>query len=100
MAMTFAEQRFLQEIREFEQDLIQQWREHGIQILPDVERRAREHGHHIGMRMALLRQLRFLFGRQVDGDPERRVACASVEQVERWADRILSAGTLAEIFAD
>jgi hypothetical protein len=36
----------------------------------------------------------------VGGAPERRVAFASVEQVELWADRILSAGTLPEIFAD
>jgi hypothetical protein len=36
----------------------------------------------------------------VDGDPERRIASASLEQVELWAERILSAGTLAEVLAD
>jgi hypothetical protein len=31
---------------------------------------------------------------------ERRVAAASAEQVEVWAERVLSAATLAELLAD
>lgn len=98
--MTCAEQRLLRDLQEFEQDLIRQLREGGIQLLPDLVRQARERGFLIGGRRLLLRQLRILFGNQVDGDPERRVVSASLEQVELWMDRILSAGTLAEVLAD
>jgi hypothetical protein len=45
-------------------------------------------------------QLRKRFGVQVNADTERRVAAASSEQIGLWADRVLSAVTLAELFAD
>ena len=48
----------------------------------------------------LLRQLRRRFGAEVGGETERRIAAASVEQIEVWADRVLSAATLAELLAD
>jgi hypothetical protein len=35
----------------------------------------------------------------VDGHVEQRVATASIEQLETWSERVLSAGTLAEVFA-
>jgi hypothetical protein len=53
-----------------------------------------------GERTVLLRQLRRRFGGEVDAPVEQRVATASIEQVELWADRVLSASTLAELFAD
>ncbi|HET7500035.1 MAG TPA: DUF4351 domain-containing protein, partial [Kofleriaceae bacterium] len=51
-------------------------------------------------RKLLLRLLRRRFGAEVDGEVERRVAMASAEQVEVWAERVLSAATLAELLAD
>jgi hypothetical protein len=48
----------------------------------------------------LLRQLRRRFGPEVDSEIERRVATAPAEHVEIWAERVLSAATLAELLAD
>jgi trans-2-enoyl-CoA reductase len=48
----------------------------------------------------LLRLLRRRFGAEVDGEIERRVAVAPGEQIEVWAERVLSAATLAELLAD
>ena len=67
------------------QDIVETWRREAIQE---------------GERKLLLRQLRRRFGTQVDGDVERRVAAARAEQIEVWAERVLSAGTLAEFLAD
>lgn len=53
-----------------------------------------------GARDLLLRQLHRRFGAEVDAEAERRITAASTEQVELWADRILSATTMAEVFAD
>jgi hypothetical protein len=60
----------------------------------------RQCGAEQGERKMLLRLLRRRFGSQIDGEIERRVAAASIEQIELWADRVLSAATLAEILAD
>jgi hypothetical protein len=51
-------------------------------------------------RKLLLRLLRRRFGAEVDGETERRVAAAPAEQIEVWAERVLSASTLAELLAD
>jgi hypothetical protein len=67
------------------QDIVESWRREAIQE---------------GERKLLLRQLRRRFGTQVDGDAERRVAAAPAEQIEVWAERVLSAATLAELLAD
>jgi Domain of unknown function (DUF4351) len=67
------------------QDIVETWR-----------RGAMEQGE----RKVLLRQLRRRFGAEVDGEIERRVATAPAEQVEVWTERVLSAGTLAELLAD
>jgi hypothetical protein len=40
------------------------------------------------------------FGAEVDGETERRLAAASTRQIEDWAERVLSAATLAELLAD
>jgi hypothetical protein len=71
------------------QDIVETWRQAAIQ-----------EGLEQGERKVLLRQLRRRFGAEVDGEIERRVAAAPAEQVEVWIDRVLSAGTLAELLAD
>jgi predicted transposase YdaD len=53
-----------------------------------------------GERASLLRLLRRRFGNEVDAHVEQRVATAWLEQIEIWTDRVLSAATLAQIFAD
>jgi Domain of unknown function (DUF4351) len=67
------------------QDIVETWRREAIQE---------------GERKLLLRQLRRRFGAEVDGETERRVAAASAEQVEVWAERVLSTATLNELLAD
>jgi hypothetical protein len=67
------------------QDIVETWRREAMKE---------------GERKLLLRQLRRRFGAEVDGETERRVAAAPAEQVEVWADRVLSASTLAEVLAD
>jgi hypothetical protein len=71
------------------QDIVENWRREAIQ-----------EGLAQGERKVLLRQLRRRFGAEVDGEIERRVATAPAEQIEVWVDRVLSAGTLAELLAD
>jgi hypothetical protein len=87
------------------QDIVEIWRQEAIQegVQQGLERgveRGIKQGLEQGERKLLLRQLRRRFGNQVDGDTERRLEVASVEQVEVWADRVLSAATLAELLAD
>jgi hypothetical protein len=67
------------------QRLIQQGRQKGIQQ---------------GMQGVLLRLLRQRFGDAVNAQVEQRIATASLEQVEAWIGRVLSAVTLAEVIAD
>ncbi|TMQ05127.1 MAG: DUF4351 domain-containing protein [Deltaproteobacteria bacterium] len=71
------------------QDIVETWRREAIQ-----------EGLQQGERKLLLRQLRRRFGAEVDGEIERRVASAPAEQIEVWAERVLSAATLAELLAD
>ena len=75
------------------QDIVETWRREAVQ-------EGVKQGLEQGERKLLLRQLRRRFGAEVDGEIERRVAMASAEQVEVWAERVLSTGTLAEILAD
>jgi hypothetical protein len=44
--------------------------------------------------------LRKRFGHLVDIQVEQRLATASAEQIAVWAERVLSAVTLAELMAD
>jgi hypothetical protein len=67
------------------QDIVETWRREAMKE---------------GKRELLLRLLRRRFGAEVDGETERRVAAAPAEQVEVWAERVLSASTLAELLAD
>jgi hypothetical protein len=48
----------------------------------------------------LVRQLRQRFGDAVDSGVEQRIAMASIEQIETWSARVLSAATLADLLAD
>jgi hypothetical protein len=78
------------------QDIVETWRREAIQegvqqgLQQGLERE----------RKLLLRLLRRRFGAEVDCETERRVAAAPAEQVEVWAERVLSAATLAELLAD
>jgi hypothetical protein len=67
------------------QDIVETWRREAIQE---------------GERKLLLRLLQRRFGAEVDGETERRLAAASTRQIEDWAERVLSAATLAELLAD
>jgi hypothetical protein len=40
------------------------------------------------------------FGDAVDADATTRIAAASIAQLDRWMERVLSAATLAELRAD
>jgi len=57
-------------------------------------------GIQLGERGLLLRLLRKRFGTLVDAAVERRLDLASTEQIATWADRVLSAATLDQLFAD
>jgi hypothetical protein len=78
------------------QDIVDTWRREAIQegvqqgLAEGVERE----------RKLLLRLLRRRFGAEVNSEAERRVATAPAEQIESWAERVLSAATLAELLAD
>jgi hypothetical protein len=75
------------------QDIVEVWRQEAIE-------EGVKQGLEQGERKLLLRQLRRRFGADVDGEIEHRVATASTELVEIWAERVLSAATLAELLAD
>jgi hypothetical protein len=71
------------------QRLIEQGIQQGIQ-----------QGRRQNLQEVLLRQLRQRFANQVDTHVEQRVATASVEELDAWVMRIVSAATLGELFAD
>jgi predicted transposase/invertase (TIGR01784 family) len=76
----------------------------GQQIREEGRQEGRQEGRREGRRegecAVLLRQLRRRFGDAVNADIEQRVATASIEQIDTWAERVLSAATLAELLAD
>jgi hypothetical protein len=71
------------------QDIVETWRQEAIQ-----------EGIQQGECAVLLRQLRQRFGDAVDAHVEQRIATASIDQIDLWTVRILSADTLAEVFVD
>ena len=75
------------------QDIVENWRREAIQ-------EGVKQGLEQGERNLLLRQLQRRFGAEVDGEIERRVVTAPLEQIEVWAERVLSAATLNELLAD
>lgn len=70
------------------QDIVETWRREAIQ--EGIQQGVKQ-GLEQGERKLLLRQLRRRFGAEVDGEMERRIAAASSEQIEIWAERVLSA---------
>jgi hypothetical protein len=74
------------------QQLIEQGRQQGLE-------QGLEQGRQQAIQALLLRQLRLRFGDAVDSHVEQRVATASAEELETWSMRVLSAATLAELFA-
>ena len=72
--------------------LIEQGRQQGRE-------QGREEGRK-GFQEVLLQLLRQRFGDQVDFIVEWRVIEASLEQVQAWTKRVLSAATLSELFAN
>jgi hypothetical protein len=83
------------------QDIVEMWRQEAIQegVKQGLERGVKQ-GLERGERQLLLRLLQRRFGDQVDAATERRLEAASARQIEIWAERVLSAGTLAELLAD
>jgi predicted transposase/invertase (TIGR01784 family) len=74
------------------QQLIEQGRQQGIeQGIEQGRQRSQE---------LLLRMLRQRFGDAVNREVEQRVAAASIDEIETWSVRVLSAAALAELFAD
>jgi hypothetical protein len=53
-----------------------------------------------GTRGVLLRQLRKRFGREVNTAIEQRSVAASVEQLDVWVERVLTAATLRDALAE
>jgi hypothetical protein len=78
-------------------DIVENWRREAIE--EGVQQGVKQ-GLEQGERKVLLRLLRRRFGAEVDSEIERRVAAAPGEQVEIWAERVLSTTTLAELLAD
>lgn len=78
-------------------DIVETYRQEAIQ---EGVKQGVKQGIQQGECAVLLRQLRQRFGDAVDAHVEQRVATASIEQIDRWTMRILSAATLAEVFAD
>jgi len=74
------------------QKLIEQGRQQGLE-------QGRQQGLQQAIQVLLLRQLRLRFGDAVDSHVEQRIGTASVEQLETWSMRVISAATLAELFA-
>jgi predicted transposase/invertase (TIGR01784 family) len=72
----------------------------GERLIQQGEERGLQKGIRQGERALLLRLLRMRFGNQVDDATERRLEAASAEQIAVWAERVLSAATLAELLAD
>ena len=60
----------------------------------------RKQGRQQGIQEMLLPLLRQRFGDAVDVQVEQRIATASIEKIEAWFARVLSAATLAELLAD
>jgi len=60
----------------------------------------REEGRREGECAVLLRLLRRRFGDAVNADVEQRLAAASIEQIDTWTERVLSAATLTELLTD
>lgn len=72
----------------------------GQQLIEQGKVEGRLKGRLEGERALLLRLLRQRFGAELDDAAERRVAGSSLEQLETWSLWVLSAASLAALFAD
>jgi hypothetical protein len=68
----------------------------GLQVI----QQGMERGIPVGQRLMLCHQLENRFGDRADNKVLRRLMDASPEQLARWAELVLSAGTLAEVLGD
>jgi hypothetical protein len=71
-----------------------------VTVGQQLREEGRQEGRREGGCAVLLRLLRQRFGNEVDASVERRVATASLEQIEVWTERVLFAATLTELLAD
>lgn len=98
---TMDDQQYLEDT----QDIVERWRQEAFAegaskgAREGFDKGARE-GFGTGERLMLLKLLRQRYGAEVDGAVERRVAAAPVEQVEAWAERLFTAASLGEVFAE
>ena len=87
-------------IEQGRQQGLEQGREKGRQQgREEVRQQGREEGRQ-RLQEVLLQLLRQRFGGQVDSNVEKRIEAASIEQVETWTRRVLSAASLGELFAN
>lgn len=75
---------------------IQAWWDDYQQQLRRDQQEARKQGERTGLVRLLLRMLRVRFG-ELPAATVARVEAADTPQIERWADRVLTAKTLAEV---
>ena len=68
-------------------------------IAEQLKREGLLEGEARGQARILLRQLSLRFG-QVPTDVEARISSASVDDFERWAERVLTATSMNEVFRD
>ncbi|MFT3769061.1 MAG: hypothetical protein QM820_26775 [Minicystis sp.] len=80
------------EVEEIAMNALEKWLEEGAE-------KARREGRDEGRRETLLKQLAVKFG-PVPDDATARVQKASATEVEAWTLRVLSATSLAEVFAE
>jgi hypothetical protein len=84
----------LQEMREMLEKRVEQW---SRQLRKEGREEGRQEGRREGEAGVVLRQLAFKFG-PLDEPTVARVQAASAEQLRAWEERLLTAGTLAEVF--
>ncbi|HXO19003.1 MAG TPA: hypothetical protein VOA87_03665 [Thermoanaerobaculia bacterium] len=77
---------------EWTQQWLEEGREEGLQ-------KGREEGQQQGEARLLVRLLELKFGPLCDHDRER-IASASADLLLLWGERVLTAGSLGEVFAD
>jgi len=65
-----------------------------------IREEGRQEGRREGECALLLRLLRRRFGTAVNADVEQRIGTASIDQIDTWGERMLSAATLTELLAD
>jgi flagellar biosynthesis/type III secretory pathway protein FliH len=89
-----------EEIVNAAEELIEQGRAQGLeQGRQEGRREGRHEGRREGAREVLITLLLSRFGTLPD-DVVARVKVADTEQIDRWAERLLTASSLAEVFGD